>query len=73
MRKIVIKTFPGCPAGEKIVKTLHTYKDKEGFELQVETVPSADLAEERGLYGSPTIVVNGVEFQQERRGSSGFY
>ena len=73
MANILVKTFPGCPAGEELVAELKKYQEKEGFDLAVEKVPSADLAEEHGLFGSPTILVNGIEYQRGRRGTPGFY
>lgn len=36
-------------------------------------VPTPDRAEQMGLYGSPTIIADGREFQAERRGPAGFY
>jgi len=73
MRSITVKTFTGCPFGEELVAELKKHQEKEGFDLEVEKIPTADLAKDKGLFGSPTLLVNGVEYQHERRGTPGFY
>jgi hypothetical protein len=49
--------------------------DTRGLDARVEMIvtPSAERAAEFGLYGSPTILFDGEEYQRERRGPAGFY
>lgn len=73
MGNITIKIFSGCPFGEELAAELKKHQEKESFYLEVKKIPTADLAEDQGLFGSPTLLVNGKEYQQERRGTPGFY
>jgi hypothetical protein len=49
--------------------------DARKIDARIEMIvtPSADRAAELGLHGSPTIVVDGREYQRERKGPAGFY
>ena len=75
MTKIQLITFKGCQSTidfrNKIEKLINT----ENMEASVEMtfVPSPKKSLEMGLFGSPTILIDGSEYQPERRGPAGFY
>lgn len=73
MRKIEIITFTGCDTSARLVEELQTVQEKHNFDLETSLVPSADMSEEMGLFGSPTVMVNGKEFQKDPGANSGFY
>ncbi len=70
---IEVITFNGCDTAKTLIDELEELKEKEEFELTVTLVPSAEDAETMHLYGSPTVVVNGVEYQKIKGGNPGFY
>jgi hypothetical protein len=75
MRKIELITFRGWQCTVDFRNQLGELI--EGQKLDVEAamklVPSPDHAREMGLFGSPTILIDGQEYQQERHGPAGFY
>jgi hypothetical protein len=75
MTKIQLITFKGCQTTIKLRSQLETLTKTGEIDAQVETivVASPNEAEKTGLFGSPTMLVNGVEYQQDRRGPAGFY
>jgi hypothetical protein len=75
MRKIQLITFKGCQSTIDFRNQLEDLIDKENLNVEIEMVivPSTGKAKELGLLGSPTIMLDGVEYQQERHGPPGFY
>lgn len=75
MAIVKIITFKGCQPTVDLRDKLEALAHSENLDVDIELklVASPDLAEEMGLYGSPTILVDGVEFQQELRGPTGFF
>ncbi len=75
MKKIEVIAFKGCQTAMDFQENLQDVVDGEGLDAQIElvSVSSADQAQEKGLYGSPTLLVDGVEYQKERKGPPGFY
>lgn len=73
MNAIVIKSFAGCPVSEDLLRELEGLAKINGFELSHDKVFRADDSGEKGLYGTPTIIINGKEYQGERRGAAGIY
>lgn len=72
---IEIITFKGCESAldlrdlvEDLINTLNLQ-----MELKLTITASGDTAKETGLYGSPTLLIDGKEYQMERRGPAGFY
>ena len=73
MKTIQIITFDGCGTAKKLVADLENLQKSKNFTLDVKVVPSADKAGEMGLYGSPTIYIDGIEYQKDTNSSPGFY
>jgi hypothetical protein len=75
MMTIKLITFKGCQSTIDFRNKLEKIKSINGEMIQTEMVlvPSVRRTEEMGLFGSPTILINGQEYQQERRGPNGFY
>ncbi|MGR3178472.1 MAG: hypothetical protein ACUZ8E_10490 [Candidatus Anammoxibacter sp.] len=75
MRKIELVTFKGYQSTVDCHAEIEEMIDSENLDAEAEmvVVPSPEKAEEMGLYGSPTILIDGVEIQQERRGPAGMY
>ncbi len=75
MRKIELITFKGCQTAIDLNRFLIDLIEAENLDAEVETivVPSSEKAEEMGLYGSPTILVDGEEYQKQPFAQSGFY
>lgn len=73
MKTIRVVTFDGCATARKLIADLENLQKSENFQLDVTVVPSAEKAGEMGLYGSPTIYVDGVEYQKDNNSSPGFY
>lgn len=73
MNTIQITTFEGCDSAGKLIADLEKLQKNELFSLKVTVVPSSEQAAELGLYGSPTIYINGVEYQKDSNGNPGFY
>jgi len=75
MRTIQLITFKGCQSTIDFRNELEKIKSINGEIIQIEMilVPSTRRAEKMGLFGSPTILIDGQEYQQERRGPNGFY
>jgi hypothetical protein len=75
MRQIQLVTFKGCQSTIDFRNKLEDLIDTENLDATVEMilVSSPNEAEKMELFGSPTIRIDGVELQQERRGPAGFY
>ncbi len=75
MTTIQLMTFKGCQPTVDFRNELEDLIDKEELDIDIDVVmvPAAESAQEMGLYGSPTILLDGVEIQAERRGPAGFY
>ncbi len=73
MKKIQIITFDGCGTARKLIADLEELQKTKSFHLDVTIVPSAEEAGEMGLFGSPTIYVDGIEYQGDKNSSPGFY
>ncbi|GEM_PF-1841810 len=70
---VEIITFSGCDTAQALISELDELKKEEAFDLEVIIVPSAADAHAMHLYGSPTIRVNGLEYQKMDGGNPGFY
>jgi hypothetical protein len=75
MQKVSLITFKGCQSTIDFFNQLETRIAEEDLHVEVDMilVPSPERAAAMGLFGSPTILINGAELQQERRGPAGFY
>jgi len=73
MKKIELLTFKGCQSTVDFMSQLENLRDDMDIDIQMIIVPSPDYAEKMDLAGSPTIIIDGVEYQKERRGPTGFY
>ena len=75
MNEIRLITFKGCQSTVDLRSNLEALIDRENLDAKVEMVfvPSPGRAMEMGLFGSPTILINGIGVQLERRGPAGFY
>jgi hypothetical protein len=73
MKKIHIITFDGCGTARTLIADLEKLQQSENFDLDVTVVPSVEKAGEMGLYGSPTIYIDGLEYQRDKNSSPGFY
>lgn len=75
MKKIQIVTFKGCQSAVDFRSEISNLVEAKKLNVEVEMilVPSPEKAGEKGLYGSPTILIDGVEYNQERRGPAGYY
>ena len=75
MPTIELTTFKGCQPTVDLRHELEDLIDEEGLDIELDLVivPVPESAQEMGLYGSPTILLDGLEFQVERRGPAGFY
>ncbi len=75
MKKIELLTFKGCQTAMDLSRQLTDLIQKEDLDAEVETivVPTPEKAEEMGLYGSPTIRVDGEEYQKQPFAQAGFY
>jgi hypothetical protein len=68
-------TFKGCQSTMDFRDLVEKLIDARMIDARIEMIvtPSADRAAELGLRGSPTIIIDGREYQHERRGPAGFY
>ena len=75
MHTVSIVTFKGCQSTIDFRDLVESLIDKGTIEARVSmtVTPSADRAAELGLYGSPTILLDGREYQRDRRKPAGFY
>jgi hypothetical protein len=73
--EIELITFKGCQSTVDLRRELEETIERENLDADVvmTMVPSPQKAEEMGLFGSPTILIDGAEVQQQRRGPAGFY
>lgn len=74
-KKVEIIAFKGCESALDLRDQVEDLVDTENLEAEVKLtiVTSRDKAKEMGLFGSPTILIDGQEYQTERRGPAGFY
>jgi hypothetical protein len=75
MNTIQLITFKGCQSTIDFRNKLENMRTIKGKKVSVEmkVVLSQTKARKEGLYGSPTILIDGIEYQKERRGPPGFY
>jgi hypothetical protein len=73
MKKIHVVTFDGCGTARKLIADLENLQESENFQMYVTVVPSVEKAGEMGLYGSPTIYIDDIEYQRDTNSSPGFY
>lgn len=75
MHTVEIKTMKGCQSSIDFRKYLEDFFRKNHLDIEITftLVSSLAKAADTGLYGSPTILLNGTEYQEERRGPPGFY
>lgn len=75
MNTIQLITFKGCQSTIDFRNKLENGRSIKEKKLRVEMkiVLSETKASKEGLYGSPTILIDGIEYQKERRGPPGFY
>jgi hypothetical protein len=75
MHTVEIKTMKGCQSSIDFRKYLEDFFRKNHLDIEIifTLVSSLTKAADAGLYGSPTILLNGTEYQEERRGPPGFY
>lgn len=75
VKHIRLITFRGCQSTVDFQDALENAIAEDGLDFSVEMVqvPSPESAESYGLHGSPTILVDGAEYQEARRGPAGFY
>lgn len=74
-RRIEIVTFKGCESAIGFRDQVEDLAERENLDTEVKLTitPLRDKAKEMGLFGSPTILIDGQEYQVERRGPAGFY
>ena len=75
MNTIQLITFKGCQSTIDFRNELENVKPVKGKKIKVDmtVVFSEKSARKEGLYGSPTILIDGIEYQKERQGPPGFY
>ena len=75
MKNIKLITFRGCQSSVEFHDMLEDAiaENRSDVTLQLHIVSSLRSAQEGGLFGAPTIVVDGQEYQGARRGPAGFY
>lgn len=75
MHTIQLITSKGCQSTIDFRNQLEGIICKKNLDIEVKIimVPTLKKATEMGLYGSPTILIDGLEYQKERRGPPGFY
>ena len=75
MNTVQLITFKGCHSTIDFRNKLENARTMKGKELSVgmTIVSSQKKAHEEGLHGSPTILINGIEYQKDRCGPPGFY
>ena len=75
MSKVQLVTFKGCQSTIDFRTQLEGLIETEKLDVDIEMilVPSPERATQMGLFGSPTVLIDGVEYQEDRRGPSGFY
>jgi len=68
-------TFKGCESTTSLRNRIERLAETHRLEIAVRlrVVHSPHHSQENGLFGSPTILMNDVEFQRDRRGPPGFY
>lgn len=70
---IEILTFDGCNAAANLFEELSSRSDEMRVHVFKHVITSIEEAADRGLHGSPTVVVNGEEYQENVGANPGFY
>jgi len=75
MSTIELITFKGCQSTIDFRSKLERWirQEAQDWEVRMRLVPSPEHAIEMGLHGAPTIIIDGREYQQDRRGPAEFY
>jgi len=75
MQTIKVITFKGCQTAIDFTQQLTALNKQINLDAEINTivVPSPEKAEEMGLYGSPTILINDEEYQKQPFATPGFY
>ncbi|MBU0946945.1 MAG: hypothetical protein KJ804_00510 [Proteobacteria bacterium] len=75
MKKIELLTFKGCQTAIELSRHMANLIAAENIDAEITTiiVPSLEKAIEMGLYGSPTILIDGKEYQKQAVSHPGFY
>jgi hypothetical protein len=75
MHAITLITFKGCQSTMDFRDELEALVDRGAIDATVDLViVSSPLDAARlELHGSPTILIDGIEYQAERHGPAGFY
>jgi hypothetical protein len=75
MHVIKLVTFKGCQSTMDFRDQLEVLIDQGAIDATVELVivQSPLDAARFELHGSPTILIDGIEYQRERHGPTGFY
>ena len=75
MHTITLITFKGCQSTIDFRDRIESLIDRGLIDaaLDLIIVRSPSDALQRGLHGSPTVLIDGTEYQAERRGAPGFY
>ena len=75
MHAIQLVTFKGCQSTMDFRDQIEALIDRGALDATVELVivPSPLDAARFELHGSPTILIDGIEYQAERHGPTGFY
>lgn len=75
MKKIELVTFKGCQTAIDLGRQMTELIQAENLDAEIVTivVSSPEKAEEMGLHGSPTILVDGEEYQKQPFAQAGFY
>jgi hypothetical protein len=75
MKEITVVTFKGCQSAMDFKDELDGRIEETGLDAQVtfSFVPTPSRAEEMGLYGSPTILIEGEVYAKNDQTVPGFY
>lgn len=75
MHAITLITFKGCQPTMDFRDQLEALIDRRAIDATVElvVVQSPLDAARFELHGSPTILIDGIEYQRDRHGPAGFY
>jgi hypothetical protein len=64
MLEIIVQHFHGCPNGPKMLNNVfEAFKGLENIDFHEEIVDSPELAKKHNFRGSPTLLINGVDFE----------
>ena len=75
MKNITVVTFKGCQSAMDFKDELEIQIDENDLSIQVEFsfVPAPEQAEAMGLFGSPTILIEGEVYAKNEQAVPGFY